>query len=744
MYTVHSMKEPFIHPDFLSPYDHTKQERLMYGKWEQSGYFNPDNLPGSRTEPYTIIMPPPNANGSLHAGHALFVTLEDTMIRFNRMRGKRTLWVPGADHAGFETQVVYEKKLSKEGRSRFDLSREGLYREILDFTIGNKRHMENQLRLLGASCDWSRELFTLDDRVKEQVYGTFNQLEKDGLLYRGLRSVHWCPKHQTGFSDLELVYEERNDPFYYFQYGPFVIGTVRPETKFGDKYVVVHPNDSRYSEYGHGQKIMVEWINGPIEATVIKDEAGDPEKGTGAMTITPWHASVDWEIARRHNLKYEQIIDERGKLLPIAGDFAGADIRDARERIVEQMKEKGLLVRVDRDYVHTVPTCYKCGRNIEPQLKRQWFITMKPLAKQAMRAIRRGEVSFVTERHRRVALHWLGNIEDWNISRQIVWGIPIPAKLCQVCGHGAVDTNGTISACVKCGGAVHEDTDTFDTWFSSAQWPFITLGYPNSADYRTYYPTSVMETGHDILFFWVLRMIMLSLYRTGKVPFKSVYLHGLVRDTKGEKMSKSKGNVIDPIEVAEEHGVDAMRMAFLVGNVPGEELPFSVDKIRGYRKFANKVWNIGRFVLTETADCTEPVPLTRGDAAVLRECRKCLGEVTDAMERHRYHLAGEKLYHYLWHTFADTIIEKSKNILSAGAESEKRSRKRMLLSVYTLLLKALHPFMPFLTEAIWQHVPVGTCKKHNLLMVESWPIKRNVFVRFLVSVRRFALSLFRN
>ncbi len=708
-----------VSEDFLKPYNHTKKEADIYTQWEKGGYFNPDNLPEAG-EPYTVIMPPPNANGSLHAGHALFVTLEDLMVRYARMRGKRALWLPGADHAGFETQIVYEKKLEKEGRSRFNLSREELYGEILQFTQENKKHMQNQLRALGASCDWSRDTFTLDDRVKKQVYATFAQLEKDGLLYRNLRTVHWCPKHQTGFSELELLYEERNDPFYYFKYGPFVIGTVRPETKFGDKYVVMHPDDARYIKYEHGQKIEVPWINRTVTATIIKDRAGDPEKGSGVMTITPWHSAVDWEIAKRHGLEYEQIIDERGKLLPVAGAFAGTDIRDVRGPLVESMRKKGLLVRVDDTYTHTVPTCYKCGREIEPQLKKQWFISMKPLAEKAVQAITAKEVSFITERYERVALHWLTDIQDWNISRQIVWGIPIPAKICTACGNGMVDIDGTISSCAACGGDVVPDADTFDTWFSSGQWPFITLGYPDGPDYKRHYPTDVMETGHDILFFWVLRMIMLGLYRTGAVPFRIIYLHGLVRDAKGEKMSKSKGNVIDPTEVVNEYGVDAVRMAYIIGSVPGESINFSIDNIRGYRKFANKVWNIGRFVLTEAGD-SGGGEYTETDATHVRGWEELLREITDDMEHYRYHLAAEKLYHYIWHTFADSIIEESKEVLHGADGTEKQSKKAMLMYIYTSSLRALHPFMPFVTEAIWRHVPSGRYKRRDMLIVEPWP-----------------------
>ncbi len=708
----------------LKPYDPKATEEAIYKRWEESGFFNPDNLPGDRKENYCIIMPPPNANGSLHAGHALFVTLEDIMIRYARMQGKRALWVPGADHAGFETQVVYEKKLQKEGRSRFQMTREELYAEILEFTLSNKKYMEGQLRQLGASCDWSRKLFTLDEKVIKTVYDTFKKLNENGLLYRGLRSVNWCPKHQTAFSNLELIHEERTDPFYYFKYGPFTIGTARPETKFADKYVVMHPDDARYKDFEHGQKIELEWINGPITATVIKDEAGDPEMGSGVMTITPWHSAIDFEIATRHKLDYEQIIDERGKLLPIAKEFEGMPIKEVRQKIVEKLDKKGLLVKIDEKYEHSVPTCYKCSREVEPQLKEQWFIKMKPLAEEAIKAIKNNDTEFVTERHQRIALHWLENIQDWNISRQIAWGIPIPAKICLKCDAGMVDIDNNIEKCEKCGGEVEVDPDTFDTWFSSSQWPFITLDYPNGKDFENFYPTDVMETGADILFFWVTRMIMMGLYRTGKVPFKTVYLHGMVRDKHGKKMSKSKGNVINPIDITEQYGTDALRMALVVTNTPGTDMNLDPQKVLAYKKFANKLWNISRFILTETQSedkdrYTEKPELTEEDSKLLDELNLFTKEVTQDMENNRFHLASEKLYHFAWHRLADEILEESKSRLSGDNEQDKLSRQWILLEILKNTLKMLHPFMPFITEEIWGVLHVQN--KEEFLMIESWP-----------------------
>ncbi len=706
---------------FLSPYNPADHEEKLYKMWEDSGYFNPDNLPGERTEPFSIVMPPPNANGSLHAGHALFVTVQDIMMRYQRMKGKKAVWFPGADHAGFETQVVYEKKLEKEGRSRFQMTREELYAEILDFTLSNKSFMEGQIRSIGASCDWSRALFTLDDRVKKIVYDTFKQLEVDGLLYRGARSSNWCPKHQTSFSNLEVEHEERTEPFYYFQYGPFVIGTARPETKFGDKYVVMHPDDERYKEFEHGQQIDLEWINGPITATVIKDEASDPEIGTGAMTITPWHSAIDFEIAKRHNLDVEQIIDWRGKLLPVAGEFAGMDIRDARSKIVEKLKEKGLLVKIDEKYQHSVPCCYKCNREIEPQIKEQWFVNMKPLAEKALGALDAGQYSFVTERDERVFRHWLTHIEDWPIARQIAWGIPIPAKVCVDCHHGMVDIDNTITTCTKCGDKVEQEQDTFDTWFSSGQWPLCVTNFGGeSNDFANFYPTSVMETGKDILFFWVARMIMLGLYRTGEVPFKKIYLHGMVRDKHGKKMSKSKGNVIAPSEIQEKYGTDALRMGLMMNNVPSTDMNLDPDKVNAHRKFANKLWNITRFVLDSTNDYSPSTEYTQEDAAYEQEFLKpMLADINKEMENDRFDLASEKIYHFIWDHFASEVIESSKLLLAEGG-TIRTSRQRLLHNYLETSLKLLHPFMPFVTEAIWQELPKHM-KDSDILMVAKWP-----------------------
>jgi len=688
-------------------------EERLYTLWEKSGFFNPDNLPGERTEAFSIIMPPPNANGRLHAGHALFVTLEDILTRYHRMNGKRALWVPGADHAGFETQVVYERKLEKEGRSRFDLSREELYQEIYDFTIENKEHMENDLRRLGASCDWSRNAFTLDPKIVTVVQETFRQMFRDGLIYRGKRIVNWCAKHQTGLSDVETESINAISPLYYLKYGPFDIATVRPETKFGDKYVVMHPDDERYKEYKHGQKLTVEWINGPIVATIIKDPIMDMDFGTGVMTITPWHSQVDFELAATYHLDAEQIIDEQGQLLPIALEFAGFTIHDAREKIIEKLKKKGLLVKVDEYYENVKKVCYKCETVIEPQARDQWFVKMKPLAELALKAVRDNkEITFHPKSYEKVFTYWMENTLDWNISRQIVWGIPIQAQYCNTCNLGFIDKNPGDS-CV-CGGTIIAETDTFDTWFSSGQWPLLALGYPDGPDVATFHPATVMETGHDLIFKWIPRMVIFSLYLKKEVPFHHVYLHGLVNDEHGQKMSKSKGNVISPIDLIDAHGTDAFRIALITGHTPGNNTALSRTKVESGRNFANKLWNVGRYITTATPPenivWQGETPKTRSlaDEWILARLTTTKHEVTRHLESYSISLAAEVLRDFTWNDFADWYVEIHK--------IEKHDA--VLITIWNDLLKLWHPFMPFVTEALFQSLYPH--EKHPL-MIATWP-----------------------
>jgi len=699
-----------------SQYNAKEVEDKIYRLWEESGFFNPDNLPGKRKKPFTIIMPPTNANGNLHAGHALVMTIEDIMTRYKRMRGFKTLWLPGLDHAGFETQVVYEKKLEKEDRSRFKMTSEELYKEIWDFTQESKINIENQVRKMGASCDWSREKFTLDSDVANEVQKTFKKMFDDGLVYRGKRIINWCVKHQTSLSDLETENTERTDKFYYLKYGPFTIATARPETKFGDKYVVMHPKDARYKQYTEGQKIQLEWINGPITATVIKDDAIDMEFGTGVMTITPWHDPVDFEIAERHNLEKEQIIDLFGKLLPIAGDFFGMKITEARPRIIEKLQAKGLVEKIEENYKHLVKTCYKCNSLIEPQIQSQWFVKMAPLAKKAADAVRAKKIKFIPDNYRKIFLYWMDNTIDWNISRQIVWGIPIPAKICERCGHSMVDLENKITKCEKCQGTTRKDTDTFDTWFSSGQWPLLTLGFPKGKDFKTFYPTDVMESGSDLIFKWIPRMVIFGLYLAKKVPFKTVYLHGMVNDAKGQKMSKSKGNVINPLDLIEKFGTDALRIGLVVGNTAGTSLALDENKIKGYRNFATKIWNAGRFVLMQLEEIASSPEAPRNDKLnaddkkILKDFQRITKSITKDMDGFKFYVAAEKIYHYFWHTFCDKIIEDYK---------EKKVSQFVLLKILTDSLKILHPFMPFITEEIYQQLTIKN--KKQCIMIEDWP-----------------------
>ncbi|MBI5729483.1 MAG: valine--tRNA ligase [Candidatus Magasanikbacteria bacterium] len=729
-------------------YDPRQYEDDIYRRWEESGFFNPDNLKG---EPYTIIMPPPNANAPSHVGHALGYTIQDILIRFHRMRGRKTLWLPGTDHAGFETQVVFEKKLEKEGTSRFKMTREEFYQACWDYVQTNKHISETAIRRLGASCDWSRNIFTLDPEIVKIVYQTFKQMYDDGLMYRAGRICNWCPKHQTGLSDLETKYEERHDPFYFFKYGPFVIGTSRPETKFGDKYVVMHPQDKRYAKYKEGQKIELEWINGPITATIIKDEAVDMEFGTGVMTITPAHDPVDFEIATRHKLDIEEVIDKRGKLLPIAGEFEGMKILDARPKIVEKLAAKGLVDRIDDKYTHNVQLCYKCGNLIEPQIVPQWYVAMtKPLPDgrpslrdMAVAAVDKKEVTIVTERFEKTFRHWMANIRDWPISRQIWWGIPIPAWYCRgtdvgrcrpECKNPIVATEPP-QECPVCGSKdLEQDQDTFDTWFSSGQWPYATLMANDAKNgtktFATHYPTQVMETGWDILFFWIARMMMFSYYRTGKPPFEKVFLHGLVRDKDRQKMSKSKGNVIDPLGVIDQYGTDALRFALIFSTAAGNDIPLPEEKINGMKHFANKLWNIARYVLAAAVfpspirggtegGVSAPEAKTETDKAILAKLTDATKDITNNLENFRLHEAAQTIYDFTWREFADKYIEESKKQLEDPALED--STCDTLYFILVTVLKLLHPFMPFVTEAIWGEMYGAK----QLLMVEKWPKASN-------------------
>lgn len=713
-------------------YDPKKVEGKIYELWEKGGFFNPDKLPPlkggkKRKESFCIIMPPPNSNGSLHLGHAVFVTLEDLMTRFARMRGKLALWLPGADHAGFETQVVFEKTLEKEGKTRFQFDRETLYQMIWDFTQKNKSHMENQLRQLGSSCDWSREKFTLDPDIVKIVYKNFYKLYDDGLVYRGKRVINWCVHHQTSLSDLEVAYQEREDKLTYIKYpladgsGNLTVATTRPETMLGDTAVAVNSKDERYKDI-IGKKVLLPIQN--REIPVIGDDAVEMEFGTGAVKVTPAHDAVDFDIYQRHNLEIIEVINKEGKMTEAAGaEFAGLKVNEARKKVVQKLQELGFLEK-EEPYKHSVALCYKCKSVIEPMVSEQWFIKIKPLAQNAVKAVKAGEIKFYPKRYQKVFYNWMREIRDWNISRQIVWGIRIPVWYCNEERSCYVVSEQKPKKCPKCGSTEFiPETDTFDTWFSSGQWPYATLQTNKKGDFEKFYPTSVMETGWDILFFWVARMIMMGIYATGKVPFRDVVLHGMVRDKDRQKMSKSKGNVIDPLGVAEMYGADALRMSLIFGTSTGSDVIISEEKIIGQKKFANKIWNAARFSFQNLDKGFNPKKIkpkyTKEDKWILAELEKASKKITKEMEKYNFHEAVQEAYHFFWHKFCDKCIENVKGrIREPKSKQDKETAQLVLWKVLIDSLKFLHPFMPFVTEAIYQEIPHRPAKA---LIIESWP-----------------------
>ena len=685
-------------------YNHAAYEKKIYSLWEGSGAFTP--RPDKKKEPFTIIMPPPNANDNLHIGHARFVTIEDVLVRYHRMKGFPTLWLPGADHAGIETQFVFEKKLKAEGKSRFDYDRETLYKMIWDFSIANKTNMENQLRALGASCDWSRNLFTLDPKIIEIVYKTFKKLYDDGLVYRGERIVNYCPRCGTAFSQLEVDSVEREDSLYYLDYGSLTIATTRPETIFADIAVAVNPKDTRYTKLvGNTAKLPLVGRELPI----IADSLVDKDFGTGALKITPGHDALDFEIGQKHGLSTISVIDLSGKMTNTPQKYTGLKAAAAREAVVADLEEAGKIKKIE-SIKHVVGVCYRDKGLIEPMLSKQWFIKIKPLADSALKAINSGSVKFSAKKFEKIAKHWLKNLRDWNISRQIVWGIRIPAWRCGRCMSWTITAGDTPEKCSSCGEVkLTQDPDTFDTWFSSGQWPYATLQASEKGDFEYFYPTSVMETGYDILPFWVLRMIMLGLYSTGAVPFKEVLLHGLVRDREGQKISKSKGNVIDPLEMAEKYGADAVRMSLIWGTLVENDIALSEDNIRGQRNFANKLWNIARFVFSSPSG--KRAKRNPDDELIIKELKKTQRRVSSLLDKFRLNEAAKELYDFVWHSLADVYLEKTK---ARRAEAQKT-----LEHVLRESLILLHPFMPFVTEAIWQE---GKERFNSASLISaSWP-----------------------
>jgi len=729
-------------------YDPSATEDRIYKLWEDSGAFIADNTTDKET--FTVTMPPPNATGQLHLGHAVMLALEDIFIRYARMQGKEALWVPGTDHAAIATENVVIKKLKDGGMKdpREEMGREKLVDAIKEFVGESQDTIRGQIRKMGCSCDWSRERYTMDDALNRCVNEVFCKMFADDLIYRGHRPVSWDPKLQTNVSDIEVDYENRTDPFYTFQYGPFEIGTVRPETKFGDKYVVMHPDDKRYSQYKHGDTFDCEWINGPMTATIIKDVAADPEMGTGVMTITPWHSAVDFEIAERHGLDKEQVIDFDGNLLPIAGELAGMKIEDARAKIVEKLDKKGLLVKVDEKYVHSVALNSRGGGVIEPQIKLQWFINVnkkvnswkgrwagKELSiKEVMQdAVRRDsesgdKIDIIPDRFAGMYFHWIDNLRDWCISRQIWWGHQIP-----IWYRGAEEFAGVQP---PVGEGWMQDPDTLDTWFSAALWTWSTLIDPKltedysltlkemldqSPDFQKFHPTQVMETGYDILPFWVARMILMTTYVTGDYPFDTVYLHGMIRDRNGQKMSKSKPEtMIDPLDIIPKYGTDALRMSMIVGQSPGNDQKLYEEKIAGYRNFINKLWNASRFVLMQCEEAgVDPHEVGSGqwaadslslaDKALLSSLQDLVADVTEGLEKYSLSETGERLYAFTWDYFCDWYLELSKGEASPT----------VLIHGLRTIVTMLHPYCPFVTEDLWDAIKH---KDAGMLINQPWPV----------------------
>lgn len=684
-------------------YSHKEVEEKIYKTWEEKGYFKPEINPEGK--PYCIILPPPNANGDLHFGHAMF-TIEDILARYQRMLGKAVLWLPGTDHAGIETQFVFEKKLKLEGKSRLDYDHKTLYMMIWEYVEQNKGKIQNQLRKLGFSLDWTREKYTLDPAIVKLVYQTFKKMYDDGLIYRDYRLVNYCTRDGTSFSDLEVVYEERNDPLYYIKYGPLVLATTRPETKFGDTAVAVHPGDKRYQQYV-GKEIEIETVLGEATIKVIADESVDPEFGTGVVKITPAHDFNDFEVGKKHNLPLRQVIGFDGKMNEHAGKFAGVYAKKAREEIVSEMQGKGLIEKIDTKYMHRIGLCYKCKTVIEPLPKEQWFMKVATLKRAAIDAVKKGKIKIHPKTFEQHYFQWLENLRDWNISRQIVWGTRIPAWQNKKTGEWKV-TDGEVSE----GEEWEQDQDTFDTWFSSGQWPFVTLMTANPGDFEKFYPTAVMETAYDILRAWVSRMVMLGLYVTKVEPFKDILFHGLVNDPYGKKMSKSKGNVVNPLELIDTYGADAVRFALVYGNATGNDQSLSYPKLDAARKFTNKLWNITRFIVEfRPEDASNEISKTNpDDLRIVEELEKTVKTVTKALNTYDFHFAAAELYRFIWHDFADVYIEQTK--------SRRAEAQPCLEHVLSTCLKLLHPFMPFVTEEAYQKLP----NHGESLMIEKWPI----------------------
>ena len=704
-------------------YEPQQVEDRIYKMWEDKEYFAPQGKADAK--PFTIVMPPPNVTGQLHMGHAMDATLQDTLIRFKRMQGYDALWVPGVDHAGIATQIKVEEELRKEGLTRYDLGREKFLDRVWDWKHKYGNRIVEQQKKLGASCDWNRARFTMDEGCSRSVREVFVSLYEKGLIYKGSRIINWCPHCVTALSDAEVEYVDKPGHLWHIRYpladgtGEVVVATTRPETMLGDTGVCVNPNDERYTAIV-GKTVILPLVN--KEIPVVADDYAEMEFGTGCVKMTPAHDPNDFEVGLRHNLEVIRVLNDEGVVNEFGGKYQGLDRYEARKQIVADLEAQGYLVKIE-DHAHNVGTCYRCHNDVEPIISAQWFVKMKPLAEEAIRVVKDGETKFVPDRFSKTYLNWMENVRDWCISRQLWWGHQIPAWTCADCGHITVSREDACK-CEKCGSEhIERDPDVLDTWFSSALWPFETLGWPEDTDdLKRFYPTDVLVTGYDIIFFWVARMIFSGCEHTGKTPFHTVLIHGLVRDDKGRKMSKSLGNGIDPLEMIKQYGCDALRMNMVTGNSPGNDMRFYVERTEAMRNFANKLWNASRYVMMNLADgVSYDLPaadkLEIADKWVLSKLNSLIQDVTENLEKYELGVAVQKVYDFIWDTYCDWYIELTKARLYSEDADRKHTALSVLVYVLDQLLRLLHPFMPFITEEIWQSIPhVG-----DALIVAQWP-----------------------
>ena len=704
-------------------YDPARVEDDIYAFWLNGGYFH--TQPDPEKKPYTIVMPPPNVTGQLHMGHAMDETWQDILIRFKRMQGYAALWVPGTDHASIATEAKVVAKMKEEGLTKEDLGRDGFLERAWAWKEQYGGRIVDQLKKLGCSCDWERERFTMDEGCSKAVLKVFKELYDKDLIYRGERIINWCPHCRTSISDAEVEYEDQEGFFWHLKYPIvgtneyLVLATTRPETMLGDTAVAIHPDDDRYRHL-QGKRVLLPLVN--KEIPIVTDTYVDMDFGTGVVKITPAHDPNEFEVGQRHGLPVVKCLDETAHMTADCGRYAGLDRYEARKAIVADLEAGGYLEKIE-PHAHNVGTCYRCGTTIEPMVSKQWFVRMEPLAKPAVEAVRNGTIRFVPERFSKNYYHWMENTRDWCISRQLWWGHRIPAYYCDACGGVHVSAE-PLAVCPKCGGPVRQDEDTLDTWFSSALWPFSTLGWPgDTEDYKYFYPTNTLVTAYDIITFWVSRMIFSGLEYTGKAPFDTVLIHGLVRDAQGRKMSKSLGNGIDPLEVIAQYGADALRLTLILGSTPGNDTRFSEEKIRASRNFANKLWNAARFVMMNLpGDFAPGLPradrLDLSDKWVLSTLNHLAAAVTEHLEKFELGLAAQKVQDFIWEVYCDWYIEIAKVRLNAADPAEADAARRVLVYVLCQALKLLHPFMPFITEEIYRALPGAG----ESIMVEQWPV----------------------